>query len=391
MRQCTESRRGNRTACPDPCARKITRQNRPKPERRTAKAAPVSIGYPDVDVEGKALAVIPVIALTGHLGAGKTTLLNHLLRHPGTRIGVIINDFGDINIDAGLVAGQVDEPASIAGGCICCLPDDGGLDEALVKLADPARRLDAIVVEASGLADPVAIARIIGFSDIRGVRAGGLVDVVDAVNHFDTVDCGTMPPVRYGAASLIVVNKLDQVPESERSAVVQRVRQRAEQRNPRIHVVGTTAGRIDPELLFDASAASGQVGQLSFRDLPPEHDHDHEHVHADAVTVSSSGCVDPDVLFDLLEDPPPQVFRLKGIVAVRHRTTVNDYVVNLVGGAIHIRKAPPGATANCLVAIGMHLDIHTVRARLDHALRPASGPASAQALRRLQVYRRISA
>lgn len=129
---------------------------------------------PVVDVEGEALAAIPVIALTGHLGAGKTTLLNHLLHHPGTRIGVIVNDFGDINIDAGLVAGQVDEPASIAGGCICCLPDGGGLDEALGKLADPARRLDAIVVEASGLADPVAIARLIGFSEIRGPsgRAG---------------------------------------------------------------------------------------------------------------------------------------------------------------------------------------------------------------------------
>jgi len=335
------------------------------------------------------LAAIPVIALTGHLGAGKTTLLNHLLRQPGTRIGVVVNDFGDINIDASLVAGQVDEPASIAGGCICCLPDGGGLDDALVKLADPARCLDAIIVEASGLADPVAIARIIGFSEIRGVRPGGLVDVVDALNHFDTVDRGTLPPVRYGAASLIVVNKLDQVPEKERQAVVHRVTQRATQRNPRTHVVGTTGGRIDPELLFDASATSGQDGQLSFLDLVSEHDHDH--VHADAVTVSSSGCVDPDALFDLLEQPPQQVFRLKGIVAVRHRATVQGYVVNLVGSAIHVGKAPPGAEANCLVAIGMHLDILAVRARLDNALRSTSGPASAQALRRLQRYRRLSA
>lgn len=339
----------------------------------------------------RALAAIPVIALTGHLGAGKTTLLNHLLRHPGTRIGVVVNDFGDINIDAGLVAGQVDEPASIAGGCICCLPDGGGLDEALIKLADPARRLDAIVVEASGLADPVAIARIIGFSEIRGVRAGGLVDVVDAVNHFDTVDCGTLPPVRYGAASLIVVNKLDQVPEEERSAVVQRVIRRAGQRNPRIHVVGTSGGRIDPELLFDAAATSAQVGQLSFLDLVPEHEHEHDRVHADAVTVTGAGCVDPDALLDLLEQPPPQVFRMKGIVAVRDRATVRDYAINLVGSAIHIAKAPSGAMANCLVAIGMHLDIPAVRTRLDDALQPASKSASAPALRRLQRYRRLSA
>ncbi|MGV0802377.1 GTP-binding protein, partial [Mycolicibacterium elephantis] len=102
------------------------------------------------------MGAIPVIALTGYLGAGKTTLLNHVLRQPGARIGVVINDFGELNVDAALVTGQVDEPASIAGGCICCLPDDGGLDDALAKLADPRLGLDAIIVEASGLADPVA-------------------------------------------------------------------------------------------------------------------------------------------------------------------------------------------------------------------------------------------
>lgn len=83
---------------------------------------------------------IPVIALTGYLGAGKTSLLNHVLRAPGARIGVVINDFGDVNVDAALVSGQVDEPVSIAGGCVCCLDDDNGLDEALEKLSDPGSR-----------------------------------------------------------------------------------------------------------------------------------------------------------------------------------------------------------------------------------------------------------
>ena len=78
---------------------------------------------------------VPVVALTGHLGAGKTTLLNHLLRQPGVRAGVVVNDFGDINVDATLVTGQIDEAASIAGGCICCLLDDNTLDEALANSA----------------------------------------------------------------------------------------------------------------------------------------------------------------------------------------------------------------------------------------------------------------
>ncbi|MBX9639697.1 MAG: GTP-binding protein [Mycobacteriaceae bacterium] len=336
------------------------------------------------------MSAIPVIALTGHLGAGKTTLLNHLLRSPGTRIGVVVNDFGELNVDAGLVAGQIDEPASIAGGCICCLPDDGGLDDALAKLSDPARRLDAIIVEASGLADPVAIARIIGFSKLSGVRSGGLVDVIDAANHFDTVDRGELPPVRYGVASLIVVNKLDQIPQDDRPAVLERVKQRVAQRNPRVHLVGATGGRIDPALLFDPMDASEEVGQLSFRELLPDADHTHDHDHADAVTVTSAGCIDPDALFDLLEQPPSRVFRLKGVVALRHGRSIRTYVVNLVGSAIHIAKAPPRAVVNCAVAIGLHLDVPAVRAELLRALQPASTPASAAALRRLQRYRRLS-
>ena len=99
-------------------------------------------------------APIPVIALTGHLGAGKTTLLNHVLRTPRARIGVVINDFGDINVDAALVSGQIDEPASIAGGCICCLPDDGELDD-VVPLAATlawarAQSLPVVVIPGGG-------------------------------------------------------------------------------------------------------------------------------------------------------------------------------------------------------------------------------------------------
>jgi G3E family GTPase len=131
---------------------------------------------------------VPVVAVTGYLGAGKTFLLNHLLRAPGARIGVVVNDFGALNVDAALVSGQVDEAAGISGGCLCCLPDAGGLDDALEKLSHPRLRLDAIVVEASGAADPVALARLIRFSGVERVRRGGVVEVIDAVEHFRTVD-----------------------------------------------------------------------------------------------------------------------------------------------------------------------------------------------------------
>ncbi|MEO3758930.1 GTP-binding protein [Mycobacterium sp. B14F4] len=340
---------------------------------------------------GVAVTTIPVIALTGYLGAGKTTLLNHVLRAPGARIGVVINDFGELNVDAGLVTGQVDEPASISGGCICCLPDDGGLDEALAKLADPKLGLDAIIVEASGLADPIAISRIIRFSGVDRVRPGGIVDVIDAATHFDTVDDGGTPPARYGAASLVVVNKLDQIPPDRREGAVGRIEKRVRRRNPDVHLVGAIAGRVDPALLYDVSDATAADGQLSLRELLVDAETDeHPHVHADSVTVTSAGCVDPDVLIDLLEQPPAGVYRMKGTVAVRYRERIRNYVVNVVGTSVHIAAAPSTSRPNCLVAIGTHFEVSDVEARMETALRPHDGPPPTTGVRRLQRYRLLS-
>ena len=344
---------------------------------------------------------IPVIGLTGYLGAGKTSLLNHVLRSPEARIGVIINDFGELNVDAMLVTGQVDEPASIAGGCICCLPDDAGIDDALTKLADPKLNLDAVIVEASGLAEPVAVSRILGFSGVPGVRFGGLVDVVDAATHFDTVDVGHTPPARYGAASLVVVNKLDQLPRGDRTAAVERVERRVRERNPRATVVGAIGGQVDPGLLYDVARTREEPGQLSLRELLVEaatdliahghdHDHDHRNMHADSVTVTSDGEVDPGALFDLLEDPPAGVYRLKGAAVMRYGKAAPTFAVNLVGTAIHVATAPPGATPNCLVAIGIGLDTDAVRDRLTAALRPPVGSVTLANVHRLQRYRRRS-
>ncbi len=344
------------------------------------------------------MAAVPVIALTGHLGAGKTTLLNHVLRTPDARIGVVINDFGELNVDAALVTGQVDEPASIAGGCICCLSDEGGLDEALAKLSDPKLRLDAIIVEASGLAEPVAVGRLIRFSGVDNVRLGGVVDVIDAATHFDTVDRDPAPPARYSASSLVVVNKLDQIPEPERAGVFERIEARIRESNEAVHVVGAVGAKIDPALLFDIAGAEDQSGQLSLRELLLEDaaDHDHAHVHphdgahAASVTATSTGDVDPGVLLDLLEDPPAGVYRMKGIVAVRSRERSRRYLVNTVGATVHIGAAPPKARSNSLVAIGTGLDVEDVRARVEAAVRPVDGPVPAAGFRRLQRYRKLS-
>ncbi|MEB3023554.1 CobW family GTP-binding protein [[Mycobacterium] crassicus] len=333
---------------------------------------------------------IPVIALTGYLGAGKTTLLNHVLRAPGARIGVVINDFGELNVDAGLVTGQVDEPMSIAGGCICHLPDDGALDEALEKLTDPKLALDAIIIEASGVAEPAAVSRVIRFSGVERIRHGGVVDVIDAAEHFDTVDTGHAPPPRYGVASLVVVNKLDRIAEDARADTLRRIEDRVRELNPDAHVVGAVAGRVDPRLLYDVSEGD-ETGQMSLRELliddaADARDEHHDHVDATSVTVVGDGAVDPGPLIDLLEQPPQGVYRMKGTVAIGQR----HYLFNVVGTSVHVTTAPAGAAASHLVAIGTHLDTEDVRARLEEALRPAPEKVASAGMRRLQRLRKYS-
>ncbi|MCB1264077.1 MAG: GTP-binding protein [Mycobacterium sp.] len=333
---------------------------------------------------------IPVIALTGYLGAGKTTLLNHVLRAPGARIGLIINDFGELNVDAGLVAGQVDEPVSIAGGCICHLPEDGILDDALKKLADPKLALDAIIIEASGVADPVAMSRMIRFSGVDRVRHGGVVDVIDAVEHFATVDTVAAPPGRYGAASLVVVNKLDQIAADMRDEVLRRIECRVRESNPAAPVVGAVAGKVDPQLLYDVAEGDGGTGQMSFRELligESAHSHDaHDHVSADSVTVMFDGPVDPGPLVDLLDRPPRGVYRMKGTVTVGAR----HYLVNVVGASTHVTTAVAGVRGSHLVAIGIDLDRPDVRERLEQALRPCTKQVAAAGMRRWQRLRQLS-
>lgn len=327
---------------------------------------------------------MPVVALTGRLGAGKTTLLNHVLRSSDARLGVVVNDFGAIDVDAALLFGQVDEPAAISGGCLCCIEDDSELDQALERLAAPALGLDAIVVEASGMADPLALARMIRFSGADRVRPGGLVEVVDAVAH-ERTSARSAALARFRAATLVVVNKLDGVPDP--AASLAQVTEQARSVKPHLQVVGARGGAIDPALLVDA--ADREQDELPWRELLRPAD-EHRHEHADAVTVAHDGEVDPGTLVDLLQSPPEGAYRLMGTVAVRWRSGLRVYVVNVVGGAVHVARARAGTRVTGLVAIGMHLDEPAVRARLRAALASPVSAARAANMKRLDRLVRLS-
>lgn len=344
-------------------------------------------------VVGTAASRVPVVAVTGHLGAGKTSLVSHLLRTPGARLGVVVNDFGVLNVDAALVTGQVDEAAAISGGCVCCLPDAGGLDDALARLAAPRLRLDAILVEASGVAEPAALARLIRFSGVARVRAGGVVDVIDAVHHFATIDAGDDAPARYATASLVVIGKTDLLPASERGSTIARISTRVRSRNPDAHLVTARAGAIDPVLVFDVADHDDPIDELPLARIAREAHHGpgHDtHEHARSVSIPLVAPVPPSALVDLLEHPPRGAYRLKGRVRVRGTGGDRGYLVELVGRSIHVSALPSPPATGELVAIGVDLDTAGADAALRALATAPTERADAAGLRRLRRYRRLS-
>ncbi|GCB45460.1 GTP-binding protein [Streptomyces sp. NL15-2K] len=302
---------------------------------------------------------IPVVVLAGFLGSGKTTLLNHLLHSSGgSRIGAIVNDFGAIEIDAMAVAGALgDSTVSLGNGCLCCAVDAGELDVYLERLARPDTGIDVIVIEASGLAEPQELVRMVLASEHPGIVYGGLVEVVDAAEFDDTRAKHPEIDRHLGLADLVVVNKLDRTADGDR--VLGLVRSLVD----RAAVVPARYGRIDPEFLFDCRPSEERVGQLSFDDL---HEHGADdghghHLHAgyDSLSFVSEAPLDPRRLMRFLDSRPEGLYRIKGYVDFGPYDVTNRYAIHAVGRFLRFYPEPrPAADARLtqLVLIGSGID-----------------------------------
>ncbi|MFE0477256.1 CobW family GTP-binding protein [Streptomyces sp. NPDC058947] len=320
---------------------------------------------------------IPVVVLAGFLGSGKTTLLNHLLHHSGgSRIGAIVNDFGAIEIDAMAVAGALgDSTVSLGNGCLCCAVDASELDQYLEKLAEPSLGIDVIVIEASGLAEPQELVRMLLASELPGIVYGGLVEVVDAA-EFDATRARHPEIDRHLAlADLVVVNKVDRAADGER--VIGLVRSLVD----RAAVVPAAYGRIDPEFLFDCRPSEERIGQLSFDDLHDHgahHEHDEHGEHADhtghlhsaydSLSFTSARPLDPRRLMEFLDSRPEGLYRIKGYVDFGPYDVRNRYAVHAVGRFLRFYPEPWLAGEEHLtqlVLIGSGIDAPALELQLD--------------------------
>lgn len=345
---------------------------------------------------------IPVIVLAGFLGSGKTTLLNHLLHNrAGNRIGVIVNDFGSIEIDAMTVSGQVGSTVSLGNGCLCCAVDASELDAFLETLTRPSARLDVIVIEASGLAEPQELVRMLLASDNPHIMYGGLVEVVDAAEFEATRRKHPEIDRHLAVADLVVLNKADRVGDEElaraRDAVAATGTPGADGTagGTAGAVICATYGRVDPELLFDPSLrpdGEEKARQLSFEDLlsaeraegeGADAGHEH-HLHAayESVSFTADVPMDPRRLMEFLDSRPQGLYRIKGFVDFGAGDRANRYALHAVGRFLRFEPQPwtrgePRLTQ--LVLIGSGIDPEALHKELSDCRRTDTPTADAPA------------
>ena len=248
-----------------------------------------------------ALPALPAIVISGFLGAGKTTLLNRLLAHGvrGTRIGVIVNDFGKLNIDRHLIDDGRHPVVELSNGCVCCSLRLG-LSEAVAALAARGG-IDRLVIEASGISVSSALLDVLKSPLLAGtVRVSNVVAVVDA-RRYRLLHA--LPVIRdqVACADLLVLNHCDQAD----AAMADWAKERLAADNDRAKIILTDHGEVPPELILNERPPRNELKTTVGR-------HD-QRWHPYEITLRRD--VDPDVILALLDRLPASVERVKGLVS----------------------------------------------------------------------------
>ena len=332
---------------------------------------------------------VPVTILTGFLGAGKTTLMNHILRNQqGLKVAVLVNEFGEIGIDNDLVLTTDEELVELSNGCICC-SINGELLEAVYRILDRPQPVDYIIVETTGLADPLPVAMSFLASDLRDAcRLDSIITLVDAENFSLDLLNGAVARSQVVYGDILLLNKADLV-DSERLAAVESALTAIK---PDARILRCCHGDVALGLLlsvglFDSdrwfSERSVEPGTASHDHHGHRHDHHHHghHHHGDATAVASappaiegftSVSFSSDQPFDLrsfqnfLDNQLPQgVFRAKGILWFQQ--SQRRHVFHMAGKRFSIDDdAWPEAVprSNRLVLIGKDMDHQTLQQQL---------------------------
>ena len=303
---------------------------------------------------------IPVTVISGFLGAGKTTLVNHVLtNHTGTNIGVVVNEFGEVGIDGDLIVADENALIEIRNGCVCCTVRTDLVAGVKTLLARDDLKLDRLIIETSGLADPAPVLQTF-LADpelLTRVELESVVTLVDAANRQHQLD-DDMAREQIAFADLLVLNKVDLLDPDALEPLERDLRTI----NPVAAIIRTTHSEVASETLLGVPRFSlPHVLAIEPGILEGSHDHDHD-TSITSCSVETNRSLDPERFHrwvnQLVQRQGQYLLRMKGVLNFQGEARqFYFHSVHMLLEAKPGKRWLSGETRKSrLVFIGRHLD-----------------------------------